>query len=491
MADIIKFKRGTAAEWTSVNPTLRLGEPGFEKDTGKLKIGNGVTEWNSLDYVTDGGGSAITFENIDDRVNDLLVAGSFIGLNYDDNNDILTISATGIGPSGHAHVVDDIIDFDSTLSTSIVGSGGISVDYNSGNDELVISYTGVAGGTPDLDQINDVVLTIPLSGQVLKYNGTNWINDVDIADSGSVSSPLDIDNLRLENNSISITSSNSPDLLLTPNASGSLIITDGSALGGDVVAGSRGYNTIDLQSLRAQPTQIATGNYSSILGGSYHTNKSERAVIVGGESNTIEESADQSFIGGGQSNVVASGSLRSVIFGGDVNRTYGKFSSILGGRFGESTLYGEMCHATQPLSSQNRGGIQHSMLLASARTGSTSTTELFLDGTSASERIVLPAKTAWHFDIKIVAYQSDFSSTAWWKFTGGIYRDLSDTVALITTMTPYKSTYFDSSGSKFSESDIEVSADNTNKSLKITATASDSNNYYWAAYIDIIQSRLA
>ena len=258
MADIIKFKRGTAAEWTSVNPTLRLGEPGFEKDTGKLKIGNGVTEWNSLDYVTDGGGSAITFENIDDRVNDLLVAGSFIGLNYDDNNDILTISATGIGPSGHAHVVDDIIDFDSTLSTSIVGSGGISVDYNSGNDELVISYTGVAGGTPDLDQINDVVLTIPLSGQVLKYNGTNWINDVDIADSGSVSSPLDIDNLRLENNSISITSSNSPDLLLTPNASGSLIITDGSALGGDVVAGSRGYNTIDLQSLRAQPTQIAT-----------------------------------------------------------------------------------------------------------------------------------------------------------------------------------------------------------------------------------------
>ena len=102
---------------------------------------------------------------------------------------------------------------------------------------------------------------------------------------------------------------------------------------------------------------------------------------------------------------MASGSLRSVIFGGDVNRTYGKFSSILCGRFGESTLYGEMCHATQPLSSQNRGGIQHSMLLASARTGSTSTTELFLDGTSASERIVLPAKTAWHFDIKIVAYQ--------------------------------------------------------------------------------------
>lgn len=50
MAARIQFKRGLAASWTSANPTLYVGECGFEIDTGKLKVGNGVTSWNSLPY---------------------------------------------------------------------------------------------------------------------------------------------------------------------------------------------------------------------------------------------------------------------------------------------------------------------------------------------------------------------------------------------------------------------------------------------------------
>lgn len=52
MAQTIQLRRGTSAEWTSVNPVLAAGEPGFELGTGKLKIGNGVTKWNSLGYTT-------------------------------------------------------------------------------------------------------------------------------------------------------------------------------------------------------------------------------------------------------------------------------------------------------------------------------------------------------------------------------------------------------------------------------------------------------
>lgn len=44
-------RRGTAAQWTSANPTLAAGEIGFETDTKKFKIGNGSTAWTSLDYV--------------------------------------------------------------------------------------------------------------------------------------------------------------------------------------------------------------------------------------------------------------------------------------------------------------------------------------------------------------------------------------------------------------------------------------------------------
>jgi hypothetical protein len=46
----IQIRRGTAAQWTSTNPTLASGEQGFETDTGKFKIGNGSTAWNSLAY---------------------------------------------------------------------------------------------------------------------------------------------------------------------------------------------------------------------------------------------------------------------------------------------------------------------------------------------------------------------------------------------------------------------------------------------------------
>ena len=44
-------KRDTAADWTSNDPTLRAGEMGWESDTGRFKIGDGVTAWTSLAYV--------------------------------------------------------------------------------------------------------------------------------------------------------------------------------------------------------------------------------------------------------------------------------------------------------------------------------------------------------------------------------------------------------------------------------------------------------
>lgn len=46
----LQFRRGTAAEWTSANPTLASGEMGIETDTSRFKVGNGSTAWNSLSY---------------------------------------------------------------------------------------------------------------------------------------------------------------------------------------------------------------------------------------------------------------------------------------------------------------------------------------------------------------------------------------------------------------------------------------------------------
>jgi hypothetical protein len=50
MAIQIQFRRGTATEWSTVNPILALAEMGIETDTDLFKIGNGALTWNNLDY---------------------------------------------------------------------------------------------------------------------------------------------------------------------------------------------------------------------------------------------------------------------------------------------------------------------------------------------------------------------------------------------------------------------------------------------------------
>ena len=51
MPQVIQFKRGTASAITTANPTLAAGEPAFETDTGKVKIGDGTSDWTSLPYL--------------------------------------------------------------------------------------------------------------------------------------------------------------------------------------------------------------------------------------------------------------------------------------------------------------------------------------------------------------------------------------------------------------------------------------------------------
>lgn len=50
MTYIFKLRRDTELRWSQLNPILSEGEPGYETDTGKMKIGNGHTPWNDLGY---------------------------------------------------------------------------------------------------------------------------------------------------------------------------------------------------------------------------------------------------------------------------------------------------------------------------------------------------------------------------------------------------------------------------------------------------------
>lgn len=68
----IQQHRGTASSWVANNPTLLAGELGVETNTGKVKVGDGVTAWNDLGYIAgEGGGTAA----LTDAVEVPIVAG--------------------------------------------------------------------------------------------------------------------------------------------------------------------------------------------------------------------------------------------------------------------------------------------------------------------------------------------------------------------------------------------------------------------------------
>jgi hypothetical protein len=50
MATRIQLRRDTAANWAATNPTLASGEWGYDTTSGDLKVGDGVTAWNALDF---------------------------------------------------------------------------------------------------------------------------------------------------------------------------------------------------------------------------------------------------------------------------------------------------------------------------------------------------------------------------------------------------------------------------------------------------------
>jgi hypothetical protein len=120
MTTRIKFRRDTAANWTEQNPTLALGEPGFEQDTNKLKIGDGETAWTVLDYASGGSDSltsdhsvAITVGNTEyfaivNRANnnDNGVEGTAVA--YDSDNNIVTLHVSEVYDD-YADEYDDLL----------------------------------------------------------------------------------------------------------------------------------------------------------------------------------------------------------------------------------------------------------------------------------------------------------------------------------------------------------------------------------------------
>jgi hypothetical protein len=72
----------------------------------------------------------------------------------------------------------------STDDVKLAAGSNVTITRTDANTITIASTASGGGGATNLDGLTDVVLTSPAQGQVLKYNGVNWINDTDATGSG-------------------------------------------------------------------------------------------------------------------------------------------------------------------------------------------------------------------------------------------------------------------------------------------------------------------
>lgn len=121
-------------------------------------------------------------EAVDDRVNNLLVAGSNITLTYDDVANTLTIDSAGSGS------VTNLADLANVGGTP---TDGQSLTWNASSSRWEPQTIGTGGsGATTMEELGDVTLTGLATDEFLQYNGTDWVNttiafgdlsDVDVA----------------------------------------------------------------------------------------------------------------------------------------------------------------------------------------------------------------------------------------------------------------------------------------------------------------------
>lgn len=164
----IKLRRDTSANFTSANPVLGIGEPAYETDTKKLKIGDGTTAYTQLEYFSAGGGGSSDIT----ATLPLKIVDGIISLEVDGQ----TIQI--VDGKLHANLDDKQDKFETQIPLSI-SSSSITTSVAAGITETEESWTG--GGPDKLVYVNVSVLNIDansdwkihLSGYIGDYHATN------------------------------------------------------------------------------------------------------------------------------------------------------------------------------------------------------------------------------------------------------------------------------------------------------------------------------
>ena len=250
MANRIQLRRGGAQEWANSNPTLAQGELGIELDTGRFKIGDGVSAWNSLRYERPVESTSNT-------------ANTLVQRDADGNFAAATITSTLIGNASTATRLASTRQIQ--LSDDVQGSG---VFDGSSNLNLVTSlelvttlphYDGTSTSTGTYTKV-----TVDAKGRVSNASTPTTLAayGLDGTVEGSSAMPYDGDLAAVAGiTTTGLIARTSANVMATRTLQGStsrIAITDGSGISGNP--------TIDLITTAVTPADYNTASLTSVAG---------------------------------------------------------------------------------------------------------------------------------------------------------------------------------------------------------------------------------
>jgi hypothetical protein len=295
----------------------------------------------------------------------------------------------------------------------------------------------------------------------------------------------------------------------------------------------RGTHATDFQKSRTAATQVASGNFSSILAGENNTASGIASSVIGGLTNTASNfycvvvggssnsatgvrgtvvggnannatgnasavvggtsnaaSASSSSVFGGQSNI--SSGFQATVLGGESNISNGTGSSVIGGRAATTrSIVGNFVTTASNIPITTANGVQQlATLLLGRQTTDATATRLASDSSTAgtTNQVILPDNSAYTFQGTCIANVTGGGTTSGWKFEGVIKRGANAaSTALVAAVTPTVIAQ-DAGAAAWV---LAVTADTTNGGIAVTVTGAAATTIRWVAKIETTEVTFA
>lgn len=159
MADRIQLRRDSSANWASANPILAQGEPALEIDTGRLKVGDGLTVWSDLAYYSLGTVGYLSADN------PVITAGSL-------TEDVFALSGTSaVLDPANGSIQTHVLSGATTYTDGFEPGQAITLMIDDGAGFTVswpaITWVNTAALPPTLAQTGFTTVTLWKIGAVL------------------------------------------------------------------------------------------------------------------------------------------------------------------------------------------------------------------------------------------------------------------------------------------------------------------------------------